>query len=196
MTNTTSRPAGWSGGTSRRLAGAVTDVAQRSLPPPRRDTPPPGWESGVWVRIQRRRRHHRLGLLAVALAAAVAGALLATPGLIGAPATVQIRAQLQSPLRADGSAHLPARWQVSYDGSELRVYRNALGVALRCPGATECSLTPGGGAVTFRADTPGEYRAVVFSRPAPTSGKTMQEDLAGARARGDPVEISPSLIVY
>ena len=50
--------------------------------------------------------------------------------------------------------------------------------------------------MTFRADTPGEYRAVVFSRPAPTSGKTMQEDLARARARGDPVEISPSIVVY
>ena len=70
LTNTTFRAAGWSDGTPRRLAGAVTDVAQRSLPHSRHDTPSPGWESGVWVRIQRRRRYQRLGALVLALGAA------------------------------------------------------------------------------------------------------------------------------
>ncbi len=196
MTNTTSGPAGWSGRTARRLAGAVTDVAQRSLPHPRRDTPSPGWESGVWVRIQRRRRNQRLAALALSLTAAGAGALLARARLVDAPGPVQVRADLDDPLRADGSAPLHARWRISYTGAELRVYRNALGAALRCPGAAACTLTPVGGAVPVAADAPGEYRAVVFSRPVPTSGATMQEDLAGARARGDPVEISSSLVVY
>ena len=196
MTNTTERPTGWSGGTACRLAGAVTDVAQRSLPHSRRDTPSPGWEGSVWGRIQRRRRNYRLAALALALTAAGAGALLARGRLVDAAAPVQIRADLSSPLRADGSASLHARWQISYVGAELRVYRNALGAALRCPGVAECDLTPGGGTAAFVADAPGEYRAVVFSRPVAGAGATMQEDLAAARARGEPVETSTSLVVY
>jgi len=196
MTNTTSRLTGWSVRSARRLAGAVTDVAQRSLPHSRHDTPPPGWESGVWVRIQRRRRKHRLASLVLALTAGGVGALLARAGLVDAPAPVEVRVDLTSPRRVDGSAPLHARWQISYTGSELRVYRNALGAVLRCPGAVGCALTAGGGTVALVADDPGEYRAVVFSRPPAASGGTLQEDLAGARARGDPVDISSSLVVY
>jgi hypothetical protein len=150
----------------------------------------------VWVRIQRRRRNHRLIALVLTLAGAGAGALLARARLADAPVPIQVLADLERPLRADGSAPLHARWQVRYAGAELRVYRNALGAVLRCPGSPECILTPRGGAVTFVADSPGEYRAVVFTRPVPASGATMQEDLAGARARGDRFEISPSLVVY
>lgn len=196
MTNTTTRLPGWSGVTARRLAGAVTDVAQPSLPKSRRDTPPPGWESGVWVRIQRQRRTHRLVALALTLTAAAAGAILARERLVESAAPVKVRAALETPLRTDGSAPLHARWQVRYVAAELRVYRNALGAVLRCPGSPECVLTPGGGAVTFVADTAGEYRAVVFSRAVGASGATMQEDLTGARGRSDRVEISPSLVVY
>jgi hypothetical protein len=174
----------------------VTDVAQPSLPKSRRDTPTPAWESGVWVRIQRRRRTHRLAALALTLTAAGAGAFLARTRLAEAPVPVQVGADLESPLRTDGSAPLHARWQVRYAGAELRVYRNALGAVLRCPGSPECMLTPGGGALTFITHTAGEYRAVVFSRPVAVSGATMQEDLAAARARNDGVEISPSLVVY
>jgi hypothetical protein len=116
--------------------------------------------------------------------------------LLGASATVRVTAALQSPLRADGSAPLHARWQVAYDGAELRVYRNALGAAVRCPGSPECTLTAGGGAVSLTLDVPGEYRAATFSGPASVRGATMQEDLAAARARGDRVEISASVVVY
>ena len=63
--------------------GGVTDVAQRSLPHSRRDTPSPGWESGVWVRIQRRRRYQRVGALVLVLAAAVGGALFARERVLG-----------------------------------------------------------------------------------------------------------------
>jgi hypothetical protein len=174
----------------------VTDAAQPSLPKPRRDTPPPGWESEVWVRIQQRRRTCRRVALALTLTAAAAGALLARARLIDSPVPVQVRTELESPLRMDGSAPLHARWQVRYAGAELRVYRNALGAVLRCPGSPECVLTPGGGAVTFAADMAGEDRAVAFSRPVPASGATMHEDLTGARARSDRVEVSPSLVVY
>jgi len=132
----------------------------------------------------------------VTLAAGAAGAFWARARLVEAPAPLEVRADLQQPLRADGSAPLHARWQVRYAGAELRVYRNALGAVLRCPGSPECLLTKGGGAVTVVADAAGEYRAVVFSRPLPASGGTMQEDVAGARARGERVEISPSLVVY
>jgi hypothetical protein len=148
----------------------------------------------VWVRIQRRRRTHRLVALALTLTAGAAGAVLARARLVERP--VQVRTDLETPLRTDGSAPLHARWQVRYTGAELRVYRNALGAVLRCPGSPQCMLTPGGGSVTFVADMAGEYRALAFPRPVPVSGATMQEDLAAARARSDRVEISPSLVVY
>ena len=181
---------------ARRLARAVTDVAQRSLPQSRHDTPSPGWESSVWVRIQRRRRYRRLGALVLALAAGGGGALVARHHVLGASATVRVTAALESPLRADGSTPLHARWQVAYDGAELRVYRNALGAVVRCPGSAECTVTAGGGAMSLMLDVPGEYRAVTFSRPASARSSTMQEDLAAARARGDRVEISGSVVVY
>jgi hypothetical protein len=150
----------------------------------------------VWVRIQRGRRYRRLGVLFLALAAGAGGALVARRHVPAGSAAVRVTVALQGPLRADGSAPLHARWQVGYDGAELRVYRNALGAALRCPGARECTVTAGGGAVSLPLDAPGEYRAVVFSRPARVPGTTMQEDLAEARTRGDRVEISTSLVVY
>jgi len=116
--------------------------------------------------------------------------------LAGSPIPVQVQASPEYSLRADGSAPLHTRWRIQYAGAALRVYRNSLGAVLRCPGAPECILTPGGGAVTFVADTAGEYRAVAFSRPVATSGATMQEDLAGAHARRNQTEMSPSLVVY
>ena len=195
MTNTTEGPTGWSGGTARRLAGAVTDVAQRSLPHPRRDTPTPGWESGVWVRIQRRRRNHRLWALALAVAAVVgAGLLLARPGA-PAFAPVRLTTRVETPLRADGSAPVPGRWRVDFEGAELRVYRNALSMVHRCPGEG-CVATARGGALELLVRAAGEYRAVVFSRPSSGSGRTLEEDLTAARARGDAVEMSAPLVAY
>src|SRR5262249_9515103 len=148
MTNTTERPTGWSGGTACRLAGAVTDVAQRSLPHPRRDTPSPGWESSVWVRIQRRRRNHRLGGLALALVA-ISGAwvLVLRPG-VTPPTPDRPAPTVETPLRDDGSAPVPARWRIEFQGAELRVYRNALAVVHRCPGEG-CTTTARGGALEF-----------------------------------------------
>jgi hypothetical protein len=173
----------------------VTDVAQRSSPS-RHDTPSPGWESGVWTRIQRRRRYRHLGALVLALAAAAGGALVARQRVLGAPATVRVQTQLRTALRADGSAPLHARWRATYEGAELRVYRNALGAVLRCPGPPACAGTRGGGVADVLLEAPGEYRAVVFSRRLPDPGATMQDDLALARARGDRVEVSPSLVAY
>src|SRR5262244_773974 len=115
MTNTTERPTGWSGGTACRLAGAVTDVAQRSLPHPRRDTPTPGWESGVWVRIQRRRRTRRLGLLVLTILAAGLGFLAARRPAPTPTARVRIGATLDRPLRADGSAPLGSVWRIRFE---------------------------------------------------------------------------------
>ncbi|HEY1334558.1 MAG TPA: hypothetical protein VGF31_09905 [Myxococcaceae bacterium] len=181
--------------TARRLAGAVTDVAQRSSPS-RRDTPSPGWESGVWTRIQRGRRYRRLGVIALAVAAAAGGALVARHRVLAAPATARVRVELRDSLRADGSAPLHARWLATYEGAELRLYRNALGSVLRCPGAPGCTGTHGGGGADVALDVPGEYRAVVFSRRLPGQGATMQEDLAVAHARGDRVDVSGSLVVY
>ena len=181
--------------TARRLAGAVTDVAQRSSQS-RRDTPSPGWESGVWTRIQRGRRYRRLGALALGMAAAAGGALVARHHVLDGPAAARVQVELGDALRADGSAPLHARWRATFQGAELRVYRNALGSVLRCPGAPGCTGTRGGGGADVGLDVPGEYRAVVFPRSLPGLGATMQEDLALAHARGDRFEVSGALVVY
>ncbi len=174
----------------------MTHVAQRSLPHVRRDTPSPGWESGVWVRIQRRRRHRRRALLMIAVAAACAGALVARQRSQDASPPVRIRVALESPGRTDGSAPANARWRLTYQGAELRVYRNALGVVLGCPGHPACAANASGGSAMLTLDGPGEYRALVFSRPQSGGGRTLQEDLLTARARGDQVELSRSMAVY
>jgi len=116
--------------------------------------------------------------------------------VLDSPASLRVQVELRTPVRADGSAPLHARWRASYEGAELRVYRNALAAVLRCPGAPECTGTRGGGVADVGVDAPGEYRAVVFSRSLPGPGATMQEDLALARARGDRVEVSSSLVAY
>ena len=186
---------GWSAGTARRLAGAVTDVAQRSLPHPRRDTPTPGWESGVWVRIQRRRRNLRLGALALAVAAIAATGVVAVRPGPSPSRPVHLETRVETPLRADGSVPVPGRWRVDFEGAELRVYRNALAMVHRCPGAG-CLTTERGGALELPLTAAGEYRAVVFSRPSSGSGQTLQEDLSAARSGGTGVEMSAPLVAY
>jgi hypothetical protein len=166
---------------------------------PRRETPTPGWESGVWVRIQRQRRKHRLalGMLVLALAAGALWVGLARRRVPEPPVpALRVRAELETAVRADGSAALHARWRVAFEGAELRVYRNALGMVRRCPGDAGCAPAPGGGVLTLPLDEAGEYRALVFSRAVTGGGRTLQEDLAAARARGEAVEMSPSLVVY
>lgn len=153
----------------------------------------------MWVRIQRQRRKHRLalGMLILALAALGAWALLERRGHPEPPAPApRFRAELESSARSDGSAPLHAPWRVAFEGAELRVYRNALGMVHRCPEGPGCVPGPGGGVLTLPLDEPGEYRALVFSRPVSGGGQTLQEDLAAARARGETVEMSPSLVVY
>ena len=176
--------------------GAVVDLPQRSLPHSRRDTPSPGWESGVWTRIQRRRRKHRLALVALVLVAGGTGALLVRHGSLVPRAAVRVQTELESAVRSDGSVPLHGRWRVAFEGAELRVYRNALGMVRRCPGGPGCVSSTGGGVLTLPVDEAGEYRAVVFSRPVPAGGRTLQEDLTAARGRGEPVEMSASLVVY
>jgi len=175
---------------------AVTHVAQRSLPHVRRDTPSPGWESGVWVRIQRRRRYRRLGFVVGALVAACVGVLVARRSATDASSPVRLHVALESPGRTDGSAPPDGRWRLTYEGAELRVYRNALGVVLDCPGHPACTANASGGSATLAPDGPGEYRALVFSRPQHGGRRTLQEDLLTARARGDQVELSRSMVVY
>ncbi|HEY1909037.1 MAG TPA: hypothetical protein VGG91_23540 [Myxococcaceae bacterium] len=177
----------------------MADLSQGSLPEPRRDTPTPGWESGVWVRIQRQRRKHRLalGILVVALASAATWAVLARRRHPEEPALAsRVQVQLETAARSDGSAPLHASWRVAYEGAELRVYRNALGMVRRCPEGPGCVSTPGGGVLTLPLDEAGEYRALVFSRPVSGGGQTLQEDLAASRTRGEAVEMSASLVVY
>ncbi len=148
----------------------------------------------MWVRIQRSRRNRRLGLM-VAAALAVGGALVArhTPTERG---LVRVNAALDGSLRPDGSARVHARWRLTFEGAELRVYRNALGAVHRCPGSPGCTRTEQGGTLTVPLDDPAEYRAVAFSRPLAGDGRTLHQDLTAARDRGEAAELSPALVVY
>jgi hypothetical protein len=174
----------------------VTDFSGHTPREQRRNTPTPGWESGVWVRIQRTRRNRRRGALTVAGALALAGALVAMRRAPEEPGPVRVSAAVDGALRPDRSAPIHARWYLTFEGAELRVYRNALGVVHRCPGSPGCVRSGQGGTLAMPLDTPGEYRAVVFSRPTPGPGRTLYEDLATARARGEPAELSASLVAY
>ncbi len=162
----------------------------------RRNTPTPGWESGVWVRIQHSQRNRRLGALALAAVVAAVGALVATRHAPDRPLPVRVTAAVEGTLRPDGSAPVHTLWRLRFEGAELRVYRNALGVVHRCPGSPACTRGAQGVTLAVPVDTPGEYRAIVFSRPTPGDGGTLLEDLAAARARGEPAEMSPSLVAY
>jgi hypothetical protein len=150
----------------------------------------------VWVRIQRRRRYRRLALLVIAVVAACAGALVARQRRQEVSQPVGLQVALESRGRRDGSAPPDARWRLTYRGAELRVYRNALGVVLVCPAHPACAASTGGGSATLAPAGPGEYRALVFSRPQDGGGRMLQEDLLTARARSDQVELSRPMVVY
>ena len=155
----------------------------------------------MWVRIQHRRRTRRLGLLAaggLAIGLLAAGlVLLASWRPATAPsAPVLVSATLDRPLRADGSAPLASVWRIRFEGKELRVYRNALGVVHRCPGAAGCSQSERGGTLDLPLAAAGEYRALVFSGHAAGDGQTLLGDLQAATAHATAVEISPPVVAY
>ncbi|HVP60823.1 MAG TPA: hypothetical protein VMT11_09710 [Myxococcaceae bacterium] len=174
----------------------MSNLSGHSPPEHRCDTPTPGWESGVWVRIQRSRRNRRLGALTLAAALGVGGALVAGRRAPDTPGPVWVSAALDGTLRPDGSAPLHGLWRLTFEGAELRVYRNALGVVERCPGSPGCTRTEQGGTLALPVGGPGEYRAVVFSSPLSGGGRTLHEDIAAAHDRGAPVEMSPALVAY
>lgn len=194
--DTTPEPHRWSDGPRRRLPRAVTDLSGHAPHGQRRETPAPGWESGVWVRIQCRRRARRLGVTALAAVVASIGLVVARRQATPAPGPVRVDAVLEGPARSDGSAPVPAVWRLHFEGAELRVYRNALGVVHRCPGSVGCARSGRGGTLALPVDTAGEYRALVFSGPGAGDGLTLQGDLAASRARGHRVEMSPALVAY
>jgi hypothetical protein len=170
--------------------------ASRHPPEPRQDTPARGWETLVWGRILRRQRARRLGALAFA-AVVLGGVCLVVLGR-GAPESVapRVRVALEGPRRLDGSTPVHAVWQVSYEGNELRVYRDDGGVLQRCPGSTGCSRTERGGTLELKVDAPGEYRLLVLGTPSTAPGLSLESDLMAARRRGDPVALSAPLIAY
>jgi hypothetical protein len=162
----------------------------------RRHTPTPGWESGVWVRIQRRRRSRRLGLLALLVVATGLGVLASRRTAPAPPGRLRISATLDRPLRADGSAPLASVWRIRFEGKELRVYRNALAVVHRCPGSAGCTSSERGGTLDLPLAAAGEYRALVFSRPGAGDGQTLLGDLQAATVHAAQVEISPPVVAY
>jgi len=161
----------------------------------RRDTPARGWERGVWHRIGRRRRVHRLG--ALVLAAAAIGAAVILAQRLGRPDSfpARVSVELDRPPRMDGSAPLHSVWHLRFEGAELRVYRDERRV-VRCPGSAGCTRTDRGGTLALPIDAPGEYRALVYSEPGATDEPSLRRDLVAAGEDGNPVQMSPPLIAY
>lgn len=150
----------------------------------------------MWVRIARKRRRRALGLLSLAAAAACGGAVVARFRASPRPVPARIATALDGSPRPDGSAALPAVWRLRFQGAELRVYRNALGVVHRCPGSPGCRSAVRGGTLDLTVNAAGEYRALTFSRPFPGDGGTLHGDLAAASERGDEVVMSSPLVAY
>jgi hypothetical protein len=150
----------------------------------------------VWVRIQRRRRAQRLGILTLVVVGVAVAVLVSRrhPPSVSGP--VRISAGLDRPLRPDGSAPLAAVWRVRFEGKELRVYRNALGAVHRCPGSPGCTPDGRGGTLELPLAAAGEYRALVFAGAGVGDGQSLQGDLQAAAARGNAVEISPPVVAY
>ncbi len=150
----------------------------------------------VWGRILRRQRARRLGALAFA-AVVLCGVCLVVLARSGPEsAAPRVSVALEGLLRLDGSTPVHAVWQISYQGNELRVYRDDLGVLHRCPGFTGCTRTERGGTLELKVDAPGEYRVLVLGRPSTAPGLSLEGDLMAARQRGDPVALSMPLIAY
>ncbi len=161
----------------------------------RHDTPARGWERGVWNRIGRRRRIHRLGALALAAVAIGAAVILAQRLGRPEPFPARVSAELDRPPRMNGSAPLHAVWNLRFEGAELRVYRDERRV-VRCPGSAGCTRTDRGGTLALAIDAPGEYRALVFTEPGAGDGASLRRDLVAASEDGNPVQMSPPLIAY
>src|SRR5262249_2234052 len=154
------------------------------------------WESGVWTRIERRRRIRRLEALVLAAVSLWGGVQIVHHRTAPSSAPVRVGVELLGTLRPDGSSALPGVWQGRFEGAELRIYRNAMGMVHRCPGSAGCTAAEGGGALALRVQTAGEYRALVFSRAEPGDGLSLLGDLEAARRRGDRVGMSAPLIAY
>lgn len=150
----------------------------------------------VWHRILRRRQARRLGALAFAVAAAGGIVLVAWRRDRTEEVPARLSVELEGRRRPDGSTPPLAVWRLRYEGSELRVYRDALRVIQRCPGSPACTGSERGGTLALRLEAAGEYRAVAFSRPSAADGLTLQGDLTAARREGGTVQMSAPLVVY
>ena len=151
----------------------------------------------MWSRIGLAPTPRRGSLVAVALAIVVGGGI---GGMLavrqGRPVTrARIAAQVDGPLRPDGSTAPGRTWRVVFDGAELRLYRNGLRWGDRCPGGAACTA---GARQELRLplEGPGDYRAVAFSAAPGDEAGSLHEDTTQARARGVSFALSDPLIVY
>jgi len=108
---------------------------------------------------------------------------------------VRIEAQVEGPLRSDGSTPPGRTWRVNFEGAELRLYRNGLRWGERCPGGSGCRTGPRQ-ELRLPLEGPGDYRAVAFSAAPGDEGGTLHDDTTQAQARGVAFALSEPLIVY
>lgn len=149
----------------------------------------------MWHRIGRRRLVRRLGVLAVAVAAALSVVAVVRQLDRPEPFPSRVSTELEGSRRQDGSVPLQTVWNIRFEGAELRVFRDEASV-LRCPGSPGCTRSDRGGTVAFRIDAPGEYRALALTRPGPGPGTALSATLRAAGDEENPVRMSSPLIAY
>jgi len=168
------------------------------------EEPPPGWQAGVWQRLEERRRRPRWLWTFVPLGAAAALAAIlffAIPRPSAVPSLTQEIAAGDTAVRST-SAHPGDRLRLRAETggaphAELRLYRNGRDLLLQCPGSPACRRE----GTTLQAElvlpAPGTYQSVFLSgtQPLPPPGAGLDADAGAALRQGARILLGDEIIV-
>lgn len=182
-----------------RLAAALGRDSDRPLPA--------DWKKRTLARLHAERmarRRRRAISTALATTAAAALILIVVVDRTRPPASMDVRVE-EGPGQWRGPAHLGDRLHIAAsrgkaEAFELRIYRDARQLLVRCPGAPApaCRAGDDGVEVTWTLDTAGEYQVLWLLSPSPLPAPAgdMDADLRAARSTGARVERHWSTDVY
>jgi hypothetical protein len=181
-----------------RLAAALGRDSDRPLPA--------DWKKRTLARLhaermaRRWRKAVRTGLAVTAAAALILIVTIDRTRPAGMDVSVE-----EGPGQWRGTAHLGDRLHIAAtrgeaEAFELRIYRDARELLVRCPGAPApaCRVDDDGVEVAWTLDTAGEYQVLWLLSPSPLPAPAgdMNADLRAARSIGARVERHWSTDVY